>query len=152
MDLLRRGSGSFRKGGFPEHAVAQEGAEPFELLVEGVPGHAGESGERFQPPVDFAPRRDVAAADWLTPEGIAVHDIYSTKDRDGLDFLHGWPGFAPYLRGPYPTMYVRQPWTIRQYAGFSTAEESNAFLCPACLARTWRRCRRTLRRARQPPR
>jgi methylmalonyl-CoA mutase len=67
------------------------------------------------------------AADWLTPEGIAVRDAYTVKDRDGLDFLHGWPGFAPYLRGPYPTMYVRQPWTIRQYAGFSTAEESNAF-------------------------
>ncbi|HET9714855.1 MAG TPA: methylmalonyl-CoA mutase, partial [Pseudolabrys sp.] len=58
---------------------------------------------------------------------IAVRAAYTPKDRDGLDFLHGRPGFAPYLRGPYPTMYVRQPWTIRQYAGFSTAEESNAF-------------------------
>ncbi|MBN8996542.1 MAG: methylmalonyl-CoA mutase [Rhizobiales bacterium] len=65
--------------------------------------------------------------EWLTPEGIPVRAAYSAKDRDNLDFLHGWPGFAPYLRGPYPTMYVRQPWTVRQYAGFSTAEESNAF-------------------------
>ncbi|MCP6640223.1 methylmalonyl-CoA mutase family protein, partial [Klebsiella pneumoniae] len=46
---------------------------------------------------------------------------------DGLDAIHGLPGFAPYMRGPYPTMYAGNPWTIRQYAGFSTAEESNAF-------------------------
>ena len=48
-------------------------------------------------------------------------------DTAGLDFLDGYPGIAPFLRGPYPTMYVTQPWTIRQYAGFSTAEDSNAF-------------------------
>jgi len=68
-----------------------------------------------------------AGNDWLTAEGIAVRAAYSEKDRDSLDFLQGWPGFPPYLRGPYPSMYVRQPWTVRQYAGFSTAEESNAF-------------------------
>ena len=51
----------------------------------------------------------------------------SERDLSGLPFLDTWPGIAPYIRGPYPTMYVRQPWTIRQYAGFSTAEESNAF-------------------------
>jgi methylmalonyl-CoA mutase len=64
---------------------------------------------------------------WDTPEGIGVKPVYSGEDLDGLDFLGTYPGIAPYLRGPYPTMYVNQPWTIRQYAGFSTAEESNAF-------------------------
>ena len=67
------------------------------------------------------------AEPWLTPEGIAVNPIYGADDVAGLDFLDTYPGIPPYLRGPYPTMYVTQPWTIRQYAGFSTAEESNAF-------------------------
>src|ERR1043165_1673262 len=64
---------------------------------------------------------------WLTPEGIPVKPTYGPDDLAGLDFLHSYPGLAPYLRGPYPTMYVTQPWTVRQYAGFSTAEDSNAF-------------------------
>ncbi|MFC8791401.1 methylmalonyl-CoA mutase [Streptomyces cinereoruber] len=64
---------------------------------------------------------------WETPEGIGVKPLYTGQDLEGLDFLDTRPGMAPYLRGPYPTMYVNQPWTIRQYAGFSTAEESNAF-------------------------
>src|SRR5713226_8173454 len=64
---------------------------------------------------------------WLTPEGIAVKPAYGPDDVAGLDFLDTFPGIAPYLRGPYPTMYVTQPWTVRQYAGFSTAEDSNAF-------------------------
>ncbi|MGW4666780.1 methylmalonyl-CoA mutase [Streptosporangium sandarakinum] len=64
---------------------------------------------------------------WETPEGIAVKPLYTAADLDGLDFPATYPGVAPYLRGPYPTMYATQPWTIRQYAGFSTAEESNAF-------------------------
>ncbi|WP_090709100.1 MULTISPECIES: methylmalonyl-CoA mutase [unclassified Beijerinckia] len=68
-----------------------------------------------------------AAPPWLTPEGIAVKSLYGPGDLQGIDFLDTWPGLAPYLRGPYPTMYVNQPWTIRQYAGFSTAEDSNAF-------------------------
>lgn len=67
------------------------------------------------------------AAPWLTPEGIPVKSAYSDADLAGIDFLDTWPGIAPYLRGPYPTMYVNQPWTVRQYAGFSTAEDSNAF-------------------------
>ncbi len=66
-------------------------------------------------------------APWLTPEGIAVAARYSAADVADLDFLRTYPGIAPFLRGPYPTMYVNQPWTIRQYAGFSTAEDSNAF-------------------------
>ncbi|MGP4114147.1 methylmalonyl-CoA mutase [Streptomyces sp. 4N509B] len=64
---------------------------------------------------------------WRTPEGIDVPPLYTAEDLAGVDFLDTLPGIAPYLRGPYPTMYVTQPWTIRQYAGFSTAEESNAF-------------------------
>ena len=64
---------------------------------------------------------------WATPEGIAVPPLYTEADLAGLDFLHTWPGLPPFLRGPYPTMYTTQPWTIRQYAGFSTAEDSNAF-------------------------
>ena len=74
-----------------------------------------------------APPTAGTAKPWHTAEGIAVKPAYGEADMGGLDFLDGWPGLAPYLRGPYPTMYVDQPWTIRQYAGFSTAEESNAF-------------------------
>ena len=64
---------------------------------------------------------------WETPEGIAVKSAYSATDSAGLDFLDDYPGLTPFGRGPYPTMYTNQPWTIRQYAGFSTAEDSNAF-------------------------
>src|SRR5205085_10106655 len=68
-----------------------------------------------------------ATAPWRTPEGIDVKPAYGPDDLAGLDFLDTYPGIAPFLRGPYPTMYVTRPWTIRQYAGFSTAEDSNAF-------------------------
>jgi methylmalonyl-CoA mutase len=64
---------------------------------------------------------------WQTPEGVAVAPAYGPADVAGLDFLDGYPGLAPFGRGPYPTMYVTNPWTVRQYAGFSTAEDSNAF-------------------------
>jgi methylmalonyl-CoA mutase len=79
----------------------------------------------------FAPG-DLAAAPtdgpiWQTPEGVAVAPAYGPADVAGLDFLDGYPGLAPFGRGPYPTMYVTNPWTVRQYAGFSTAEDSNAF-------------------------
>ena len=67
------------------------------------------------------------SAGWQTPEHILVPPLFGSDDLEGLDFLATRPGIAPYLRGPYATMYVNQPWTIRQYAGFSTAEESNAF-------------------------
>ena len=79
----------------------------------------------FEPVAPSAPAGQ--AEPWLTPEGIPVKSSYSEGDLEGIDFLETWPGTAPYLRGPYPTMYVNQPWTIRQYAGFSTAEDSNAF-------------------------
>jgi methylmalonyl-CoA mutase len=82
-------------------------------------------------PIEFADAPAAVAADngapWATPEGIAVKGAYGAGDLNGLDALDTYPGIAPYLRGPYPTMYVTQPWTIRQYAGFSTAEDSNAF-------------------------
>ena len=80
--------------------------------------------------VGFAPATAGQASTrpgWESPEGIPIKPAYGADDRDGLDFLDSWPGIAPYLRGPYPTMYVTRPWTIRQYAGFSTAEDSNAF-------------------------
>jgi methylmalonyl-CoA mutase len=64
---------------------------------------------------------------WATPEGIVVPPLYTEADTESLGFLHTFPGLPPFLRGPYPTMYTTQPWTVRQYAGFSTAEDSNAF-------------------------
>ncbi len=70
------------------------------------------------------PAEDLA---WETPEGIVLPPVLTEGSLAGVDFLDTYPGLVPYLRGPYPTMYVNQPWTIRQYAGFSTAEESNAF-------------------------
>jgi methylmalonyl-CoA mutase len=81
----------------------------------------------FMDPAGPVMAADATGGAWLTPEGIPVKPVYSTDDVAGLDFLDGYPGIAPYLRGPYPTMYVTQPWTLRQYAGFSTAEDSNAF-------------------------
>jgi len=63
--------------------------------------------------------------EWETPEGIEVPALFTAEDLDGVDALNSYPGIAPFVRGPYPTMYVNQPWTVRQYAGFSTAEESN---------------------------
>ncbi|HET9997251.1 MAG TPA: methylmalonyl-CoA mutase [Nocardioides sp.] len=64
---------------------------------------------------------------WHSPEGIEILPVYGPEHLEGLDALDTWPGLSPFLRGPYPTMYTTQPWTIRQYAGFSTAEASNAF-------------------------
>jgi methylmalonyl-CoA mutase len=87
------------------------------------PRPSGADSERWQETL----RGNGSADTWSTPEGIDVEALYDASDLDGLDFLETYPGLVPYLRGPYPTMYVNQPWTIRQYAGFSTAEESNAF-------------------------
>jgi methylmalonyl-CoA mutase len=83
------------------------------------------TGTRFaMPSVPVAAPRPAVRE---TPEGIALQSHYGPQDVEGLDFLDTWPGLPPFLRGPYPTMYATQPWTIRQYAGFSTAEDSNAF-------------------------
>lgn len=68
-----------------------------------------------------------SASIWQTPEGIPIQSRYTVEDLSGLEHLNYAAGIAPYLRGPYSTMYVNKPWTVRQYAGFSTAEESNAF-------------------------
>ncbi|MFT4288845.1 methylmalonyl-CoA mutase [Nocardioides sp.] len=73
------------------------------------------------------PRLTSPAEPWQSPEGIEIQPSYTAADLAGLDALATYPGLTPFLRGPYPTMYTTQPWTIRQYAGFSTAEESNAF-------------------------
>jgi methylmalonyl-CoA mutase len=67
------------------------------------------------------------SAPWMTPEGLEINSAYDGSDIAGLDFLETFPGKPPFLRGPYPSMYVTKPWTIRQYAGFSTAADSNAF-------------------------
>lgn len=70
---------------------------------------------------------NAANSEWLTPEKIAVKTTYNASDLEGMEHLNYAAGVAPFLRGPYSTMYVQKPWTVRQYAGFSTAEESNAF-------------------------
>jgi methylmalonyl-CoA mutase len=81
-----------------------------------------------------APGGDINRLNWLTPDGITVKPLYTAEDTAGLMHTHTLPGFAPYLRGPQATMYAVRPWTIRQYAGFSTAQESNAFYRKALAA------------------
>jgi methylmalonyl-CoA mutase len=77
--------------------------------------------------------KPLESLDWNTPEGIAVKPLYTAEDLKKMEHLNSMPGFEPYLRGPRATMYAGRPWTIRQYAGFSTAKESNAFY-RRCLA------------------
>ncbi len=91
-------------------------------LGPGAP--TADAAEAYQALVDQLPSMSHG---WQTPEGILVPPLYGDADLAGLDFLDTRPGIPPFLRGPYASMYVNQPWTIRQYAGFSTAEESNAF-------------------------
>ena len=81
-----------------------------------------------------APNGDVEALNWVTPDGITVKPLYTAADTQTLPYTNTLPGFEPYLRGPQATMYAVRPWTIRQYAGFSTAEESNAFYRKALAA------------------
>ena len=81
-----------------------------------------------------APGGKLEALDWHTPDGIVVKPLYTAADIAGLPYTDTLPGFAPFVRGPQPTMYAVRPWTIRQYAGFSTAEESNAFYRKALAA------------------
>ncbi len=81
-----------------------------------------------------APSGDVANLNWHTPDGLVVKPLYTQADIENLPHADTLPGFAPYLRGPQPTMYAVKPWTIRQYAGFSTAEASNAFYRKALAA------------------
>ncbi len=77
--------------------------------------------------------KPLEALDWMTPEGIPVKPVYTAEDLEGMAHVNTLPGLAPYVRGPKATMYAGRPWTIRQYAGFSTAKESNAFY-RRCLA------------------
>ncbi len=81
-----------------------------------------------------APGGDVAALNWVTPEGLVVKPLYTATDTAGLPYTDTLPGFEPFVRGPQATMYAVRPWTIRQYAGFSTAEDSNAFYRKALAA------------------
>ena len=81
-----------------------------------------------------APGGDVNALNWITPDGISVKPLYTAEDTANLPHTNTLPGFEPYIRGPQATMYAVRPWTIRQYAGFSTAEESNAFYRKALAA------------------
>ena len=81
-----------------------------------------------------APQGDVDALNWVTPDGITVKPLYTAADTQDLAYADTLPGFEPYLRGPQATMFAVRPWTIRQYAGFSTAEESNAFYRKALAA------------------
>ena len=81
-----------------------------------------------------APGGKLEALNWITPEGISVKPLYTATDLQGLPHTDTLPGFAPFVRGPQATMYAVRPWTIRQYAGFSTAEESNAFYRQALAA------------------
>ncbi len=81
-----------------------------------------------------APGGDIGRLDWRTADGITVKPLYTAADTAGLPYANTLPGFEPYLRGPQATMYAGRPWTIRQYAGFSTAEESNAFYRKALAA------------------
>ena len=81
-----------------------------------------------------APEGDVSKLNWVTPEGLTVKALYTRADVEGLPYADTLPGFAPFLRGPQATMYAVRPWTIRQYAGFSTAEASNAFYRQALAA------------------
>jgi len=92
--------------------------------MSGIPDFTKIGLEDTVPNVVTAPDDGVA---YEAPEGIAIKQVYTGADTADLDFLDTWPGIAPNLRGPYPAMYALQPWTIRQYAGFSTAEDSNAF-------------------------
>jgi len=98
----------------------------FSTLPLGEPHLTGDR-EAWRRAAEAAAGRSPDQLAWGTPEGIDVAPLYDSSALEGLRHVDGVPGFPPYLRGPYPTMYVQQPWTIRQYAGFSTAEESNAF-------------------------
>lgn len=92
-----------------------------------APEAPAEGAEQWAGAVQSETGKGVDSLTWEAPEGIGIKPLYTSADTEDLDFLGTYPGIAPYLRGPYSTMYVNQPWTVRQYAGFSTAAESNAF-------------------------
>ena len=99
------------------------------------PGSSSASVEQWaKAAARSAPGGDLAALNWVTPEGITVKPLYTAQDLQGLPHADTLPGFEPFVRGPQATMYAVRPWTIRQYAGFSTAEQSNAFYRNALAA------------------
>jgi methylmalonyl-CoA mutase len=110
-------------------ASEQEEAPPGRRAAQATgPGTAGAEPNRAEPTRAEPTRAEPTRAEaWHAPEGIDILPTYGPEHVEGLDALDTLPGLSPFLRGPYPTMYTTQPWTIRQYAGFSTAEESNAF-------------------------
>ncbi|HTO65650.1 MAG TPA: methylmalonyl-CoA mutase family protein, partial [Bradyrhizobium sp.] len=88
---------------------------------------AAPTPEVWRKTAESVAKRSCSQLSWETAEGINVKPLYTAADRTGIEHLGTFPGFAPFVRGPYPSMYVNRPWTVRQYAGFSTAEASNAF-------------------------
>ena len=111
----------------PQEPATVTPATPVTPAPPAPPAPPAATADQWREAWRGATGKDVGDLAWETPEGIAVQPLYTGADLTDLDFLDTYPGIAPYLRGPYPTMYVNQPWTVRQYAGFSTAEESNAF-------------------------
>jgi methylmalonyl-CoA mutase len=97
------------------------------LALDSPDSNAAGDLESWASAVHESVGKDPSELAWQTPEDILVAPLYTADDTRELDFLGTWPGLPPYLRGPYPTMYTTRPWTIRQYAGFSTAKLSNAF-------------------------
>ena len=94
----------------------------------------GSHAEWLQAAAKSAPGGNVEALNWQTPDGITIKPLYTADDVKDLPYTNTLPGFEPFIRGPQATMYAVRPWTIRQYAGFSTAEESNAFYRKALAA------------------
>src|ERR1700721_2957794 len=119
--LCRRRRRRDLAGALSSHWGRDEGAGSCDPMSP-IPNFSRVSFALPSKPSDSGEKRN-----WATPEGIEVKSFYGPRDRDGIDLSSAWPGLPPFLRGPYPTMYLTQPWTVRQYAGFSTAEESNAF-------------------------
>ncbi len=109
--------------------MTQENRIPSFADVElGTPEAADLPGaEQWNSAVQAETGKGADSLTWEAPEGVGIKPLYTAADTEDLDFPGTYPGIAPYLRGPYSTMYVNQPWTVRQYAGFSTAAESNAF-------------------------
>ena len=118
-------------------ARAMSSKPPASQSPQSTPWPAFEQGDHaawLRAAAKSAPGGKVDALNWTTPDGIVVKPLYTAADTANLPYANTLPGFAPYVRGPQATMYAVRPWTIRQYAGFSTAEESNAFYRQALAA------------------
>ncbi|MDS1270102.1 methylmalonyl-CoA mutase [Lipingzhangella sp. LS1_29] len=111
--------------GGAEHASADSAASAASAASPESP--ETDDRARWEQAVFATTGKGVDALETSTPEGVSLRPLYTAADRAGLGFVDSYPGIPPYVRGPYPTMYTTQPWTVRQYSGFSTAAESNAF-------------------------